>query len=246
MQISHGMGDPRIGLMPQLELVVRGMKREQAGQPAKVRLPITPEILQQIYQQWKQRDTEWDVIMLWAAMCLCFYGFLRAGEAVVPSDEGFDPSQHLTFEDITVDSVVNPTFMTVRIKQSKTDPFRRGVQIVIGRTGGSLCPLAAVLSYMAIRRSGEGPLFKFSNGLALTRARFVARVREVLQEVGIDQSKYAGHSFRIGAATTAAARGVQDSLIKTMGRWQSVAYQMYIRTPRKQLVEVSSILAKTG
>ena len=74
--------------------------------------------------------------MLWAAICLCFYGFLRAGEAVVPSDDGFDPSQHLTFEDIAVDSITNPSFMTVKIKQSKMDPFRRGVQIVIGCTGG--------------------------------------------------------------------------------------------------------------
>ena len=40
--------------------------------------------------------------MLWAAIYLCFYGFLRAGEAVVPyaSDGGFDPSQHLVFDDI--------------------------------------------------------------------------------------------------------------------------------------------------
>ena len=40
-----------------------------------------------------------------------------------------------------------------------------------------------------------------------------------LQEVGLHPEKYAGHSFRIGAATTAAACGVQDFL---MGRWESV------------------------
>ena len=34
LQISHGFGDPRISTMPQLELVLRGMKRELAGQPA--------------------------------------------------------------------------------------------------------------------------------------------------------------------------------------------------------------------
>ena len=31
MQISNDMGDPKIGSMPRLELVVRGMKGEQAG-----------------------------------------------------------------------------------------------------------------------------------------------------------------------------------------------------------------------
>lgn len=33
MQISHEMGDPKIGSIPRLELVARGMKKKQAGQP---------------------------------------------------------------------------------------------------------------------------------------------------------------------------------------------------------------------
>ena len=35
-----------------------------------------------------------------------------------------------------------------------------------------------------------------------------------MQDAGIDVSKYAGHSVRIGEAPTAARNGVQDSLIK--------------------------------
>ena len=65
-----------------------------------------------------------------------------------------------------------------------------------------------------------------------------------MQRIGIDDKKYSGHSFRIVAATTAACRGIQDSLIKTMGRWESVAYQLYVHTPREQLVAVASTLAR--
>ena len=48
----------------------------------------------------------------------------------------------------------------------------------------------------------------------------MAAVRAVLTEAGLVAKDYAGHSFRIGAATTA---GIQDSLIKTLGRWESAA-----------------------
>jgi hypothetical protein len=64
-----------------------------------------------------------------------------------------------------------------------------------------------------------------------------------LAKAGLKPEKYAGHSFRIGAATTAAACGVQVVTIKTLGRWKSEAYQLYIRLPQSQLASVSRTLA---
>ena len=82
----------------------------------------------------------------------------------------------------------------------------------------------------------------FKDGRPLTRQRLVKALREVLQAAGVDQSKYSDHSFRIGAATTAAAKGIEDSIIKTLGRWKSVAYLQYVKIPREQLASYSKIL----
>ena len=118
--------------------------------------------------------------------------------------------------------------------------------IDISRRGScDLCPVAAVLNYMVQRGSAPGPFFRFANGNYLTRERFVTAMRTALAAAGINPSHYAGHSFRIGAATIAAQQGIQDSLIKTLGRWESSAYTVYIRTPRETLCAVSGLLAKS-
>ena len=106
-----------------------------------------------------------------------------------------------------------------------------------------MCPVAAMLSYLAAHGAGSGPLFQFSDGRYLTRDRLVCELRRVLAAANIDMSQYCGHSFRIGAATTAARAGVEDSLIKTMGRWESVAYLRYIRTSKDQLAAVTARLS---
>jgi len=110
-----------------------------------------------------------------------------------------------------VDSIEDPSSLKVRIKESKTDPFRLGVDVFVGRTGNELCPVAAVLAYMMKREPGPGPFFTFQDGKPLTRQRFVARVREALTLAGIDCLPYSGHSFRSRAATTASKCGISDA-----------------------------------
>ena len=148
--------------------------------------------------------------MLWAALCLFQWLPTSRGDCG-PTDREFDSSQHLSYADVAVNNVRQPSYLAVPIKQSKTDPFQKGVQVIIGRTGGPLCPVAATLTHMVPRKPSKGLLFHVTDGRPLTRVHCVSQVREALEQVGIEYSKYAGHSFRIGAATTAAAKGIQDS-----------------------------------
>ena len=69
----------------------------------------------------------------------------------------------------------HPQVLRVRLKASKTDPFRVGIKVSVGRTDKALCSVSAVLAYiyMAVRGPGPGPLFQFQDGRFLTRARLV-------------------------------------------------------------------------
>ena len=238
------MGNPNISTMPQLEYVLKGLKKATPASSRR-RLPITPDILLRLRQVWQQDPKPHNAKMLWAASCLCFFGFLRSGEIVSPSEKTFDPLTHLCFSDVRVDSHSSPSYLQITIKASKTDPFRQGVTLFIGVSGGSLCPVSAVLNYMVARGSSPGPLFTWDDGRYLTRESFVARVRSALSTAGYRGTDYAGHSFQIGAATTASRCGVQDSLIKTLERWESAAYTRYIRTAPEVLCKVSKTLLQS-
>ena len=157
-------------------------------------------------------------MMLLTAASLCFFGFMPSDELTIPSDSSYDESAYLSFKDVSVNSIRNPQVLRVRIIASKTDPFRLGVDIFVGRTGNELCPVTAVLSFMVRRGPNPGPFFKFASGVPLTRPRFIAKVKEGPAKAGVDAGRYSGHSLRSGAATTAASRGVGDAAIKMLQR----------------------------
>ena len=70
--------------------------------------------------------------------------------------------------DVQADSHVNPTFLAVMLRTSKTDPFGAGHTLYLGCTHSGICPVSAVLAYMAIRPQTHGPLFIHSDGTPLT------------------------------------------------------------------------------
>ena len=61
-------------------------------------------------------------------------------------------------------------------------------------------------------------------------------------QLATNHKKYAGHSFWIKAATTAAKCDISDSLTQTLGRWQGFAYTRYIQTLPDTLKQVSTTL----
>lgn len=240
LHIINGLGNPLEGKL-RLELVLKGINRVKPRQSCP-RLPVTPTILEVIRQALLQ-NPGFNSTMLWAACCMGFFGFMRSGEFTVPSAAQFDPKRHLTTADLTLDSPSNPSTVAVTLRFSKTDQFGRGTIIYLGRTGRRICPVEAIHRYLAVRPpSNIEPLFITDKGRPLTKLFFMEQITGALTRSGIDSSRFKGHSFRIGAATTAAACGLSEDLIKTLGRWSSSAYQTYIRIPPSELANISATL----
>ena len=154
-QISLGLGDPRMSDMPQLGYIIRGIKKATGG-PPRTRLPITPDLLRVLRKSWSPW-TDKNGAMLWEAACMCFFGFLRCGEVVIASDSNFDPEIHMSLEDIRVDSHVNPSYIEVNIKASKTDPFRQGVN---GSNVQGFMPSKCNLALSSLTRGRTRPFFQ--------------------------------------------------------------------------------------
>ena len=68
LQISLGLGNPRVSEMPQLEYLLKGAKKE-ASKEVRRRLPITPEIFGRLRGHWLGPQASKDSTMLWAVLC---------------------------------------------------------------------------------------------------------------------------------------------------------------------------------
>jgi hypothetical protein len=108
--------------------------------------------------------------------------------------------------------------LTVHIKESKTEPFRLGHTITVGATNSEVCPEQALKTYFLRRPVTSGPLFIHTSGKHLTKQTLTIETRKLLTQAGFNASDYAGHSYRIGAATTAAEAKLPSWLIKTLAR----------------------------
>lgn len=226
--IRGGFGNP-LAVADRLQYILKGIRKLQ-GENNNKRLPITFNILCNMCRRLQRGlYSPFEDTML---ICMCqtaFFGFLRCGEFTVKHNN-VHGTDYIRIQDIKFEQ--EDKYFTLLLRASKTDPFRKGVLVHI-YTNDVLCPVKAMRRYMQLRLqqgvNSESALFYY-NQSSITRVKFIEYMRQVLEVVGLDTKNYNGHSFRIGAATSAAAAGVEDHLIQTLGRWSSNCYTRYIRT----------------
>lgn len=236
---------------PQLARVLRGIRRHFGRLERRRRLPITLPILASIIRAVQTLPfADFDRDLLCAAWSLAYVGGMRCGELTYEPGK-FDPTFHISRSDFSDFG----SYAVVRLPSSKTDPFRKGVNIVVPAApeGAPVDPLALVRKLAASIRSPTAPLFSRLDIRAISRGHppvasfprsfFVDSLRRAISLCGYDASAYAGHSFRRGLATWAklSAR-LQDEDIKLLGRWSSDAVKLYQETPTSH---IASLAART-
>ena len=119
-------------------------------------------------------------------------------------------------DDIAVDSNISPSCLRIRIKASKTNPFRKVCFVHIGKGEFPVCAIRSLLAYLSLRGNDPGPLFLFHDGQLLTCAILSSWLSDILASVGIN-GKFSSHSLCIGAATVAARNSIPDHQIQALG-----------------------------
>ena len=134
----------------------------------------------------------------------------------------------------------------ISISASKTDPFRRGAVVELKASGHEVLCAVKALDHLRPRScSTAGPVFTWEGGRPIQRQRLNDLIRLLASLSNVPVGHYSSHSFRIGAATTAAAAGVPDWCIQGLGRWSSDCYQRYIRLPSNSMGNMATLLAQS-
>ena len=234
---SQTMGSPFATTeMHGLYHLLRGIRRIQGNSLSRPRRqPITLNHLSSLRYYFFVNYPA-DHLMLWCASTMAFFGLLRSSEYCAPS-----PSSHIesTLLRQDVQLSFDHEYISIRIKASKTDPFRQGISIRLFRINSSFCPVEAAIAYIERRHHTSGPFFQFSNGTYLTRAT----MSSILREAFYPSITINTHSFRIGGASAAASAGLPDSVIQTLGRWSSDCFRRYVRATAQDLKRYQQSMA---
>ncbi|XP_070174273.1 uncharacterized protein [Littorina saxatilis] len=219
----YAVPDPTSSFMIQ-KLLQAGHKRTPAHDS---RLPLSKKLLLQLLDSLTHIVVSpFDKALYSAMFSLAFHAFLRVGEITVRNRQ--DPSPHLISSQQVA---LSNGKITLKFLSFKHDSCGRAFTLTI-QPGSSAChcPVALLSAYFQLRSPGNSPLFACASGRPVLRKEFETVLKRALVFCQVDPSHYHSHSFRIGAATAAAERGLSDAQIRQLGRWKSDAFKTYIRS----------------
>ena len=186
-----------------------------------------------------------------AALAVALQGLLRSAEYACDSGVKFQSSKHLTRGDIAECSADRLVLMMLPCKNmrhltGKTCP------LVIGAGGEYVDAVHEVRNMLAVdpvdrSLASVTPLFRDPVSNEPLRTNHLRDlIRRLMGAVGEpDPSQFGTHSLRIGGATALFAAGADETVIRTMGRWSSDCYRLYVRACYESTLKWSRLAGST-
>jgi hypothetical protein len=194
------------------------------------RSPFTPKLICKIFDQLNL-STPLDAAVF-ACLTTSFYCIARLGEFTVPTIKGaFDPSKFISRKGVSEATDRNGIPVTkFRLPHTKASPT--GEETYWAAQEGPSDPKTALENHLKVNPAAEDAhlfawLHPSGNLRPLSKAEFLKRMSSAATAAGLPSFK--GHSLRIGGTLEYLLRGVPFDVVKSMGRWSSEAFTIYLR-----------------
>ncbi|XP_035663780.1 uncharacterized protein LOC118407408 [Branchiostoma floridae] len=227
----------------EVKQTLRGITKTLAHRP-RVRHPITPEVLLRLRRHLDlscPRD-----LVVWSAILLGFFTYLRKSNLVPPSTNKFDPTKHLARQNV----LVFHAGLLVTVAWSKTvQANERSITIpVLAIPDHPLCPVTAFRKMLAaLPGQPTDPAFLLPKTSkqrqnCLTTSTLEKSFASLIAAAGFPKGFFTPHDLRRGGYTLAFEAGVPRELRRAHGDWRSDADLLYLQLSLRQRLRLPAAM----
>ena len=231
---EHGIklaGGIKLERLPQM---LKGLRRVLGDTPPKVRRGLAPQALRAAMDICLPDLDNPVHANLRAALATAFQGLLRGEEFAIDKKAVWRSAQRITRADI---KEISATRLVLMLHPCKNMKILNGksVPLVIGAGGKYIDAVAEVNNMLRVDPAAHlnpasVPIFRDpTNNACITKETVHALVKSLMVSIGENPEHFGTHSMRIGGATALFAQGADPTVIRTMGRWSSDIYKLYVR-----------------
>ena len=238
VKLAAGM---KLSRMPAM---LKGLRRTIGEQGRAVRRGVAPQALRRAMDLCLDPSNV-EHANIRAALSLALQGLLRGAEFT--ADGAFDRGRDLTRADVVC---LTDERLVLLMRPCKNMHHLRGktVPLIIGAGGEYIDAVAEMRNLFRVdpvarADAASTPLFRVGNTAGerkpLTTTHVRSWVKALMVSVGENPEQFGAHSLRIGGATALFAAGAEPTIIRTMGRWSSDIYRLYVRACFSQTLDWS-------
>ena len=229
---EHGVrlcGGLKLERLPQM---LKGLRRVVGEKPRKVRRGVTARMLARGMEAIGLDPSNKLHANIRAALISAWSGLLRSAEYTSKNGVLDDLSiRRSDIERLNDDEAV----LMIHPCKNMEHIGGRTCPLVLGSGGEYIDAVAEIKNLLTVdnvsRTLDEStPLFRDpASNKPLTYDTINSIIKQIVESQGEDPDDFATHSLRIGGATALFTAGATETVIRTMGRWSSDIYRLYVR-----------------